>query len=742
MGPSPAQLILPSAHTISRPFSSENPSRLERKQVLAERRSDVLAVRVVNSINSLWAGPNSADPVKKSLPVTAPEFASIRDACVNFDRKLSAEPVAGAYSCFAALTGKASSGYGHRQSCTESDGTIVPQRGEVVSTVVSMIDLPPTRPFQGGKSLLDGSSIVREALPELFKQGDALEVLDPEFISRREEIEGIRTYGDPNVSPGSAGLIELCALLILHEICATASPALPLSFGIRVFTVSKGIEPGPRSQRLVWDAQRASSACVKPPTPPMGSLSAFSQLELEPCDLHVASTDIACFFYALLRLIPNLSSILFLEGASPKAVYRLLLSWLVRARKGEFPEEDIRSDPQRIEKALAANDWTLEVIGCICPAMGWSWSPWLAQTVTNFLARRADSAAKLIVHRGNRVWNVDKAILAYLDDLTLLAKSALYLADLMARVKSVCTEFGLVTHKDQYGANLLVGESDPRSLQRKLQVVNQRIVSLGVLVEVNHLGELYLFPRGDKLAILISATQFLLKKRRVTVKSIERILGHWCWLLQLRRSFYSILFSVYHVILPHTDSPPSSHVFMPDSVCLEFQKLIDLAPLLFAKLTRPLGSRVFMVDAGPEMGAVVWARTCVVSGAKYSSQLKHQDFRDHWNLAFTHQWQFRGVHNNISEGKTIVWACQCADVSSRTVIYSDSLVCIGAFDKGRSSSYFLNRICQKYLAVQLARDLVLVLCYVPSAENFADGPSRGLRFPCVAPSTQGKRATT
>ena len=169
MGPSPAQLILPSAHTISRPFSSENPSRLERKQVLAERRSDVLAVRVVNSINSLWAGPNSADPVKKSLPVTAPEFASIRDACVNFDRKLSAEPVAGAYSCFAALTGKASSGYGHRQSCTESDGTIVPQRGEVVSTVVSMIDLPPTRPFQGGTSLLDGSSIVREALPELFK---------------------------------------------------------------------------------------------------------------------------------------------------------------------------------------------------------------------------------------------------------------------------------------------------------------------------------------------------------------------------------------------------------------------------------------------------------------------------------------------------------------------------------------------------------------------------------------------
>ena len=266
-----------------------------------------------------------------------------------------------------------------------------------------MIDLPPIRPFRGSGSLLDGSSIVREALPDVFKTGDALEVLDPEFMSRQTEIEAIRTYGDPNVAPGSTGLVELCALLILHEICATAAPALPLSFGIRVFTVSKGIEPGPRSQRLVWDAQRPSSACLKPPTPPMGSLSAFSQLELEPCDLHVASTDIACFFYALMRLLSNLSSILFLEGSSPKTVYRLLLSWLVRSRKGEFPEDDVRSDPKRIEKALSSNDWTLEVVGCICPAMGWSWSPWLAQSVTNFLSRRADPAAKLIVHRGNRL---------------------------------------------------------------------------------------------------------------------------------------------------------------------------------------------------------------------------------------------------------------------------------------------------------------------------------------------------
>ena len=91
MGPGQAQFILPSAHTISRPFSSENPSRTERKRVLAERRFDAAAVRVVDAINSLWAGPDSADHFKKTLPVSATEFAGIRDACAEFDRRVGVD---------------------------------------------------------------------------------------------------------------------------------------------------------------------------------------------------------------------------------------------------------------------------------------------------------------------------------------------------------------------------------------------------------------------------------------------------------------------------------------------------------------------------------------------------------------------------------------------------------------------------------------------------------------------------
>ena len=89
-----------------------------------------------------------------------------------------------------------------------------------------MIDMPPLPPFQGSKTILDGAPIVRDALPEIFMQGDALEVIDPDFLSRPNEIEQIRTYADPNVAPGSKGLVELSAFLILYKF---VKPPLPFS---------------------------------------------------------------------------------------------------------------------------------------------------------------------------------------------------------------------------------------------------------------------------------------------------------------------------------------------------------------------------------------------------------------------------------------------------------------------------------------------------------------------------------
>ena len=62
-------------------------------------------------------------------------------------------------------------------------------------------------------------------------------------------------------------------------------------------------------------------------------------------------------------------------------------------------------------------------------------------------------------------------------------------------------------------------------------------------------------------------------------------------------------------------------------------------------------------------------------------------------------------------------------------MYGDSRVVIGAATKGRSSSWRLNTVLRRCAAFQLAFDLILWQRHVPSAQNPADGPSRGQPLP-------------
>jgi hypothetical protein len=79
----------------------------------------------------------------------------------------------------------------------------------------------------------------------------------------------------------------------------------------------------------------------------------------------------------------------------------------------------------------------------------------------------------------------------------------------------------------------------------------------------------------------------------------------------------------------------------------------------------------------------------------------------------------------------------------RTVLLVDAQAVKGAVAKGRSSSSSLRREVMRISALQLAGDLLLKLVYVPSEDNPADAPSRGVvrrrrqRGTCIA---HGKRA--
>ena len=63
--------------------------------------------------------------------------------------------------------------------------------------------------------------------------------------------------------------------------------------------------------------------------------------------------------------------------------------------------------------------------------------------------------------------------------------------------------------------------------------------------------------------------------------------------------------------------------------------------------------------------------------------------------------------------------------NKRVLIFTDSLVTLGALSKGRSSARQLLRVCRQAAAVQLGCRIRLYLRWVPSERNLADGPSRG-----------------
>ena len=110
----------------------------------------------------------------------------------------------------------------------------------------------------------------------------------------------------------------------------------------------------------------------------------------------------------------------------------------------------------------------------------------------------------------------------------------------------------------------------------------------------------------------------------------------------------------------------------------------------------------------------------------HALNLKLDDFSD----VFSVRNKFP-AHINVLEGEALVlflrWLLRSGgNHSTRVVVLLDSAVLLGAAAKGRSSSQ-LNRLLRKVAAMTLAGNIQLHLIFVPSSENPADFPSRGLK---------------
>lgn len=718
----------------------EGMSRSQRRLALEHHRSLVLAREVVRAGNEMSVS-GAIPPWQRRIAEGAEncgEVGRIFDACRDFDKRTAAfrDCVPSGHEALSVLARTPLGGYSSLQSGIPRAKGAKIERGDVVPAMIDAIDLPND----------SGNCTLRLAdLPELASEmpsGDASDLLLP--LWQADHSVG---YADPRLRAG-ATLDELAVMLTMCGLCVPTNRLVPV--GVKLFCVAKNDDFGaPKSQRLIWDCRAVSGMCREPPRTQMGSIGALVEVELGSPDqgafFGLCCTDLACFFYSLKKLIPGLERLCVLEGVRISEVKRRLGALAEMEAKltagGEVADDKVKKLHGELRQRYGENyaararrllsEWPEGAtdLGCVAPPMGWSWSPFVAQQASSFLAREACPHSLHVVHKGENKVMRGSALMTYLDDIGGITRgySALNAAagaeQLLGSLKAKAVEFGLETHKDQVG---------------------REVTELGMQLRARD-GTVLATPAPKKLLLLLRATRFLATRRSVKKAAFLSVLGHWAWLLQLQRGQYSALEECYRVTITVADN-----ITINKKVQQELRWLVKLAPMLRADLGSQLAGTMYMVDAGPEGGAFV--STSLRRGEKYSADVELANYpRSVWRLGAMGTWT-KQEHNNLSEARTALWALERAGKDEgraarkagrisqprRVVLYTDSLVTKGAFGKGRSSSRSLNRMCRKHAALCVLYGVVGIFRYVPSASNWADGPSRGLRYPCVHNETVAK----
>ena len=173
-------------------------------------------------------------------------------------------------------------------------------------------------------------------------------------------------------------------------------------------------------------------------------------------------------------------------------------------------------------------------------------------------------------------------------------------------------------------------------------------------------------------------------------------------------------------------SVPNAGVGRGTSYGQELASRIDLAyqdPNFIRRRGRPFGN------------TKKEART-VISAVGIPELEQCWDIPDRWTLLVARAWKHTAEHINIKEARVCLMGlrrlCRSTqNMGTNALSISDNLVSCLVFEKGRSSSKALNRLCRRAAAYQLGCRIQWRLRHIPTGRNIADGPSRlwGPDFP-------------
>ena len=258
-----------------------------------------------------------------------------------------------------------------------------------------------------------------------------------------------------------------------------------------------------------------------------------------------------------------------------------------------------------------------------------------------------------------------------------------------------------------------------------------------------------------KYVCVISGLCEAVERRRLCPNDLQALLGHVQWFDLLNRPLFACLDAVYD--FARSDNPQLASE-MPDSVLGELLLTIALAPFWQADLTRQWLPQIVASDASVEFGFGVCYADCTVDVARSVGRLaeKRGDFvrldreagdepeRDrigvphrlgiaksafHTVLSAKKQYtahsgalEATGVHQMLK------WLLRSPSKQNHRIpALVDAKAVLGALAKGRSSSNTLKLEVRRISALTLAGNFLMKYVYIPSEDNPADAPSRGIK---------------
>lgn len=560
----------------------------------------------------------------------------------------------------------------------------------------------------------------RIALPSELNYRPLLELLPPDIalnyvlpanhLRDAAEIEALN-LSHPLPPPRVSGArSEYVALLIRMKAAGMISfTAHPRAVN-GVFSVHKDAT----SDRLIIDAQPANRLLVDSPHVRLPNPSHLVQLHVPPQrKLYCAKSDLSNFYHQL----------------------RLPAAWQPYFALPHLSTEECQQ---------LGCDSTQPYPMCTTLPMGFSHAVYLAQAVHEHVLYSTGALRPC-----DSVLNLDSPLVdrclhaAYIDDLLLLGTD--YHQVLTAY--NACIQAYMT-----FGLPVSVKKLEPPSL--KLPPVK----AIGVTIDGRTLT---LFIAAEDRLKLISSTLAVLHSPTVTGLQLSQLIGSWTWCLMLRRPALSILRHVYRYIIVADKLP---FTLWP-SVRTELVCLLAMVTLLHTSMAAPFFHHAYASDASElAAGVVTTPLTHALARALYplssnpsvnllplqralgpdgdsqlpaeflqymediGSELHESVTLAPWATIVSQRWRHM-QHINALELHAALLAVRHAIthpdcISSRVFSLVDSSVVYYALWKGRSSSSRLLPVLRQLASMLLATGMTLQPCWIPSALNPADKPSR------------------